>query len=280
MIKNLVFKGGGPKGCLIHCGALGVLDDAKLISNVQNYAGTSAGSIIAGLLACGYSPQDLHDIIYALDFSKFKDSNDPLRFPFKCGLHTGDYFLTFLLDLVKKRKGDGYVTFRDMPWLHVIATNFNTGLEQVFNSVNTPSIPIAFAIRASMSIPIFFDPFPIGDSVYVDGGMINNFPLSLFDQPEKGLYDANTVGISMMDINGLHKRVPFEKTEPVDFALQLFNILESAQTDEEILDNDPRRIICDTQGVSSTDFAPPKEAMLLAGSSGAKNYLALLKMGQ
>lgn len=78
---------------------------------------------------------------------------------------------------MKESKG-----FRD---IYFIGTNISTGFAEVFSYERTPRICIADAVRISMSMPLFFASkrSPRGD-VYVDGGLIDNYPIKLFDRKE------------------------------------------------------------------------------------------------
>ena len=67
--ENLVFSGGGMKG-LAYCGAVEVLEKFGILKNIKRYAGSSAGSIMASLLAIGYTPTELTAEISKIDFSK------------------------------------------------------------------------------------------------------------------------------------------------------------------------------------------------------------------
>ncbi len=85
------------------------------------------------------------------------------------------------------------ITFKDLADLRVCnselfkdllitAVNKTTGQLEIFSANTTPDVEIALACRASASIPIFFEAVKIGESTYVDGGYIDNIPLSYFDQ--------------------------------------------------------------------------------------------------
>ena len=74
MIKNLVFEGGGVKG-IAFIGALNKLNSLNKLKNVNRIAGTSAGSSIAALYACGYNSKELKDIVWNTDFNQFKDDS-------------------------------------------------------------------------------------------------------------------------------------------------------------------------------------------------------------
>src|SRR3989338_7583819 len=67
LYENLVFSGGGIKG-LTHCGAVKYLDEIGVLPKIKKIAGTSAGAIIATLLAVGYTGQELLDFAHSLNF--------------------------------------------------------------------------------------------------------------------------------------------------------------------------------------------------------------------
>ncbi len=76
--ENLVFEGGGPRG-LVYVGALKRMRDKGLLKEVRRVAGTSAGAITATLLAIGYTPDELEDILIESDLAKFLDTKGPLH---------------------------------------------------------------------------------------------------------------------------------------------------------------------------------------------------------
>ncbi len=71
--KNLVFKGGGPKG-LAYIGALKCLNEQGKLSDLQRVAGTSAGAITASLVAIGYPIDQLEALLTRTDLMSFIDS--------------------------------------------------------------------------------------------------------------------------------------------------------------------------------------------------------------
>lgn len=78
-IDNLVFKGGGPKG-IAYLGALAALEEKGMLADVERVAGTSAGAITASLLAVGYSPKELRDLLENKSIMDFLDHSDALKF--------------------------------------------------------------------------------------------------------------------------------------------------------------------------------------------------------
>lgn len=198
--RNLVFEGGGVKG-IAYVGAMKILDEEGILSAIERVGGTSAGAINATLFALGFTNQEQKAILKKLDFKNFMDDcfgviRDTKRFLEKFGWYKGDFFHEWISKHVKNKLGDANATFENLneakkPDLYVYGTNLSTTFGEVFSIEHTPKTRIADAVRISMSIPLFFAAVRNArDDVYVDGGVLNNFPVKLFDRekyinPEK-----------------------------------------------------------------------------------------------
>ena len=222
---DLVFKGGGVKGVAL-AGALAVLEERGF--RTQNVAGTSAGAIVAVLHAAGYSAAELHDILQSLDFVQFMDKAWEDRFPglvgqglsilLDQGIYEGNRFQQWVRELLEAKNKR---TFRDLVHpefaddpryryrCQVIASDV-TGrcflvLPQDASKLGIvpDDLPIDLAVRMSMSIPIFFEPVRIThgttgeEHLIVDGGMLSNFPVWLFDS--EGEPEWPTFGLLLVD---------------------------------------------------------------------------------
>jgi NTE family protein len=190
--KNLVFEGGGVKG-IAYVGAMEVLQQKAILNQIERVGGTSAGAINAVLFALGYSNTETLQILKKLDFNNFLDDSwgylrDSRRLIDDFGWYKGDFFHGWISKLINRKLGSPNVTFRDLreanrPDLYVYGTNLSTRFGEVFSSEHTPSIRIADAVRISMSIPLFFAAFRNArKDIYVDGGVLNNYPIKLFDR--------------------------------------------------------------------------------------------------
>lgn len=191
--RNLVFEGGGVKG-IAYVGAMQVLAQRGHLEGIRRVGGTSAGAINALIYALGYSMQEQRDILDSTDFKAFMDNSfgiirDVKRLTTKFGWNKGDYFSGWIEDLVKKKLGSKNATFKDLkkagkPDLYIIGTNLSTGYAECFSAERHPEMALAKALRISMSIPLFFAAVRHGSrkDVYVDGGVILNYPVKLFDR--------------------------------------------------------------------------------------------------
>lgn len=190
-INNLVFEGGGIKG-IAYAGALKCLEEQGLTKNVHSIAGSSAGAITAGLLAVGYNGKELEDTLVSIDYESIKDTRCCFG---KCwgvlkrfGIFKGNAFEQIYANLLAAKTGDPDITFKQIKKryginLCITATNLNKYKLEYFCTEKTPDMPLKSAVRVSMSVPFLFEvknyPSFNGD-VYVDGGLLNNYPINLF----------------------------------------------------------------------------------------------------
>lgn len=196
LFKNLVFEGGGVKG-IAYAGAMEVLESKGIVQNIKRVGGTSAGAINALLFGLNYSNDDTKEIISSLDFRKFMDDSwgylrDSARLIEKFGWYKGEFFRGWISDLIAQKTGNRESTFKDLHdqsgkmgfrEIYMMGTNLSTRFSEVFSYEHTPRMPVADAVRISMSIPLFFAAVrSTREDVYVDGGVLENFPVKLFDR--------------------------------------------------------------------------------------------------
>lgn len=196
--KNLVFEGGGVKG-IAYIGAIDELRNRGILDDIQRVAGTSAGAINAILVGLNYSKEDIEHILMTLDFTDFMDDSlgivrDTTRLIEEYGWYKGDYFRDWIGEIIKNKTGNTDATFKDLQRakkelgfkdLYFIGTNLSTGYSEVFSHEHTPDMAVADAVRISMSIPIFFAAKRLANKdVYVDGGVLANYPIKIFDRQE------------------------------------------------------------------------------------------------
>ena len=116
--RNLVFEGGGVKG-IAYIGAIQVLQEKGILSDIQRVGGTSAGAINATLFALGFTIAEQRSILKKLDFNNFMDDSwgvirDTDRLINKFGWYKGDFFHEWIARLINKKLGNPNATFRDL----------------------------------------------------------------------------------------------------------------------------------------------------------------------
>lgn len=185
--KNiLVLSGGGIKGfCTL--GAITKLQELEIIDNPEIYCGTSAGSAICLLMLIGYSALDIHEILSELDMNKTVISNVENIFDeIHIGINLCDPII-YVVGHMMKRKGFGVkTTFKNLfektkKKLIVTGVCLNDGTLHYFSHQDTPDMPVLQAIKISISIPIVFKPCEWENKIWVDGGVMNNYPIDLFN---------------------------------------------------------------------------------------------------
>lgn len=284
-IKNLVLEGGGVKG-IAYAGAIEILEKANLLKKLKRVAGTSAGAITATLLSLQYSAKEIAEIVTGLDLTAFEDKLDPLRVVTKYGLYKGEAFLDWIKEKIHKKGFDPKATFKDLHKagckdLYLFATDLSTRELKEFSYEITPNAIVAEAVRSSMSIPLFFEAWKFtnkipDDHIYVDGGVIYNFPLPAFDY--EGEPNQETLGLHLDNLTGKVKPSDLSYDHILGYVKNLFDTMLEAQAID--FEQDPeelsRTIRIDDLGISATDFkinAKQKQKLFDSGKQAALNYL-------
>lgn len=302
---DLVFEGGGVKGIGL-AGALSTLEEREY--NPQNIAGTSAGAITAALLAAGYSAEELREIIITLDYRQFQDRGWEDKMPLierslsmllDLGLYEGNRFMAWMRERLEAK---GVRTFADLVHdefaddpryrsrLQVIASDVTKHELLVLPrdapklGIEPDDLDVALAVRMSMSIPVFFEPVRLvnpktGDvHVIVDGGMLSNYPVWLFDSAAGEVPEWPTFGLLLVEPKPevpIGARLPEPRMTGKGPGAVIDYVKALAQTMMEAHDrlyveqsNYARTIAIPTLGVGTTEFDLSKERALALYDSG------------
>ena len=180
---TLVMSGGSINGIII-LGSLQYLKDKNLINNIKNYIGTSIGAVLAYLLIIGYTPVEI--IVYLCThyqiFEKLKCFN-------LVNASRGEGAVSFssISDELEKMTIDKVGKVMNMLDLesrfgkNFVCVTYNTTKSQAeyLSGENTPDLPCLTALRMTCNLPLVFETYKYGDSFYIDGGLVNNFPLDV-----------------------------------------------------------------------------------------------------
>ena len=277
-IENLVFKGGGVLG-IAYAGAIETLEEKGILKNIKRVAGTSAGSIIATLVALKFNSKEIKSILNSTDFKDFEDDGDLTRIVSTYGIYKGDFFLKWLKRLIKKKTGSEDTTFGDLSNknfldLRVFATDLTNVELKEFSNKSTPNVIIAEAVRASMSIPLIFVAWKFtnnvpDDHLYVDGGLLCNYPISAFERLD------NTLGFFLkieeesnpLDHNNMMKYI--ERLLTTVMQSQAINFLSNS-------DQVKASVFINSLGISSTNFKLTNEEKTKLFNEGKKSVLSYL----
>jgi len=179
--KHLVFCGGGTR-CLVFLQTLLELENRGQLINVQSYWGTSAGALLAALLALHKSVAAVKKAMFSADYVKFRDIDvsNLLNITSTWGMDSGESLIGELERLFEGlRPGSKHILLRDLSGLNIVVADLNTHASVVCNSNSYPDLRVIDAVRASMSLPIFFKPYVYNGHYWVDGGVRANFPWDL-----------------------------------------------------------------------------------------------------
>lgn len=201
---NLVFEGGGIRG-IAYAGVLKVLENSGIIKDIEKVGGTSAGAITALMISLGYSSDVIYEIISETKFQKFNDGEFIFfgglsRLSEKYGWYKGNKFTHWLEKIIEAKTGDAEITLaalqqKNFKQLYVTGTCLNKQKLLVFSAETYPQMKVKDAVRISMSVPLYFEAVFIDSvgkvykknkkdknlDIVVDGGILGNFPIFLFD---------------------------------------------------------------------------------------------------
>lgn len=285
-----VFSGGGIKGFAL-AGAYEEIERKGL--RFERVAGTSAGSILAAFVAAGYSSEEIYRLLDELDLSKMLDARKSiipsqlakwLFLYWKLGLFKGNELENWLKEKLAVK---GLRTFSDLPpkVLRVIASDLTNGrmivlpddLEQY--GISPGGFSIAKAIRMSCSIPYFFEPVRLrstgGTNIIVDGGVLSNFPMWLFDQ-ENAPRVRPVLGIKLSPSEYEHKK--HQINNAIQLFAALFETMKDAHDSRYISKKHAKDIIfIPAEGVFSLEFQLTEERKREIFNMGKEYALKFLK---
>ncbi|MCY6483173.1 patatin-like phospholipase family protein [Clostridium aestuarii] len=288
---NAVFQGGGIRGI----GFVGALSCFQKNGYTWNQtAGTSAGALIAALIAAGYTTKEIEKIMVETDFLKFLDKSTIQRIPIlgnllgvfkEKGIYSGEYFEKWAKKLLSKK---GIVKFNDVSEngesrLKIIAADITKKKTLILPDslveygIDPMEFEIATALRMSISIPFYFKPVKFeyegGTSYIVDGGVCWNYPLTIFDV--EGIPEIPTVGFKF--INSINDYTGVWKTDIMSFLFDIAGTV-AARDDLEKLDKKDmeRTVFISADNVEVTEFNISKQKSIKLFKSGyrsARNFL-------
>lgn len=317
---DLVLEGGGVKGIGL-VGAVITLSDAGW--TFPRVAGTSAGAICAALVAslqrAGRPMADLNTIMATIEYRDFMQGDWAERHLGKVGeighlaLHGGMYDDDYLLEwLGGALESIGITTFGQLRIdddpdtalppaaryslvVHTADITRNKLVRLPWDypeyGVTVDTTRIVDAVRASMSIPLFFNPvrfdapahndgiddYAAGPVTWVDGGLLSNFPVEVFDRSDGQPSRWPTIGIKLSAASA----TAVVKHDPKDAFAEAVACMRTALDNAGRFYVTPERakrtIFVDSFDLSATDFGltPAAQQRLFAsGAKAARSYLA------
>lgn len=310
-VKNLVLEGGGVRG-IAYIGAIEVLENKNILKDIENIAGTSVGAISAGLLACGYSSEELKNEIVQLNIRKFNDGKGIFiggshRMVKQFGWYRGNRLERWIDRLIEVKTGVKRLTFKQLSELskqdkkfknlYVTATNLSKQESITLSYANFPDMPVSTAIRISASIPLYFTAVFLDENggvvrkpkkgdkveVLVDGGFISNYPIHVFDDRYQ---KKETIGLRLereeqiaLDTICSNELAEYEIINFRDYIGAFYNLVIENLNRSEMTDEDwERTISISTCGIGPKIKKMPEEdvsALIEAGRRATLSYLGV-----
>ncbi|AIF43456.1 patatin-like phospholipase family protein [Virgibacillus sp. SK37] len=257
MEVDAVFSGGGIKA-FAFLGALESMENKGL--EIRRCAGTSAGAIVASFIAAGYTNKEIFKLISNLELTQFFDPPVITKiFPlskwfyiyFKLGINKGDKLEKWLYTHLANKN---VYTFKDIPLenLKIVVSDISLGklvvipddLKRIYD-INPDHFPISKAVRMSAGFPYFFMPKRIQnkttrESLIVDGGLLSNFPLWIFEK-ERDLNHRPILGIKLEESNKQLESSSIDNA--IDMFYGLFSTMKQAHDTRYITKSEKNNII-------------------------------------
>lgn len=284
MKANLVCKGGGIKGIAL-VGAISCLEERGY--EWENLAGTSAGAIITSLLAVGYNSNEIKNILYDINYENFKDKNrlqyipligDFLSVFIHKGIYSGNCIENFLHEKFKAKNKTKFkdISVNGKSKLKMIAVDVTRGKllilpdDLVDYGIDPMEFEISKAVRMSLSIPLYYYPVKIKTKdrccFIVDGGLLSNFPIWVFDTDSCTCSTIPTFGLNL---SGEAKVILPKCQNSISYLLSVIHTSLSTNEDVYFKEKDALRIInIPTLNISTTDFDLSKTDMSNLYNSG------------
>lgn len=279
-----VFQGGGIKG-IAFVGAVYGLEERG--AKWERLAGTSAGAIIASLLAVGYTGRELKSIMMDLNYKKLLDKSGVSRLPIagstlsillKKGIYDGDYIEDWLESLLEKKGKNKFkhISKNGESRLKIIASDITNKKMLILPEdikeygIDPMEFSIAKAVRMSIGIPFYFKPIIINNkdrnAYIVDGGLLSNFPIWIFDV--KGNPRWPTFGFKFSE-------KPMKKEPKIygvmGFIKEIIEAMVNNYDEMYLSDKDRVRTInISTLGVKTTEFNISRQKSLELFNEGYK----------
>ncbi|HSO58756.1 MAG TPA: patatin-like phospholipase family protein [Paenisporosarcina sp.] len=290
MLIDGVFSGGGLKDFAL-VGAYQELE--KKGFRFHRVAGTSAGAILACFIAAGYTGKEIEAMLNDQDFQTLLDPRkNILPLPimkwvllyWRMGLYQGNALEKWFME---KLSAKGVYTFGDLPEgkLKIIASDLTNGKMLVLPDdlsqygISADTFSLARALRMSCGIPFFFEPVKlkvgIEETIVVDGGVLSNFPMWMFDEPD-GNRQRPVLGLK---ISRGHKDSPAHIiNNGLNLFEALFSTMQNAHDEKYISRKHEKDIIfIPVDHTSATQFNLSQETKAALMENGRRSTIQFLK---
>ncbi|GAA2348154.1 patatin-like phospholipase family protein [Streptomyces kunmingensis] len=323
---DLVLEGGGARGLGTAGAVIRLLEEGYTFPRA---AGTSVGAIAAAFVAAGLDAAELRQVMEDLDMKKIPDRStmgvpllrtgvpllsEGVSLLRRRGAYRGDWIHAWIRDVLVQHRVETFADLRredpgdsaDLPDTHkyklvVTATDVTRGRllrlpwDYHLYGLNADDMHVADAVRMSLSIPCYFEPCVLPNmktgraSVIVDGGVLSNFPVDIFDRIDGHKARWETVGVRILpDLpEAIAELFPLPTVKLFPLLQHLQHVVTTAVVgnDQSQLDRPEikaRTIAVNLPKLGVTDFRLSREARQAAVQQGwkaADNHLRVADPG-
>jgi NTE family protein len=271
MRADAVFEGGGVRGIAL-VGALAAAEEAGY-TNWVNVAGASVGAVLAALRQVGFGGPGLGLLLAGGLYSLLPLEHWLTKALSRKGFDTfGDRVLP---DAEARYRHRLQVITSDLAREAMVVLPRDAGVY----GIEPDAMPVARAVLMSACIPLYFRPVRWRGGVFVDGGLLSNFPVWLFDAP--GAPRWPTFGFHFQDAPTAQP--PRPPRWPWDIALASIGAMLGNQNARQVPGSDVARVIeVPTLGISPTDFnlsRAQRTALYRAGYESGARFFASWDFG-
>jgi NTE family protein len=277
-IHTLVLSGGGMKG-IAYAGVFKYIEEIQekkkfyknLEINIKTLCCISVGSIIGLLHVLKYTSKEIEEEIVLKNFKTLKDI-DTINLFENFGIDTGKNIMVWVESQLLKKNLNSKITFRELYiWnnidFQIGVTNLSKQELEIHNHINTPNIPVLDSIRMSISLPFFFKSVKANNCIYVDGAVMNNYPIRLFSNLD------GVLGCNLLSAN----KNQGELTEINTFDTYIYSLISclwngSISLSKEELE---KTIVIQTNEKTTLNFLlnkKEKRKLILLGYSSTEKY--------
>ena len=189
--RCLVLSSGGIRG-LAFVGALLELKKRNLLKYVNEIIGVSIGSLFGLGLCLKYSIEEMYMLGSNMDFTLLMNIDPDIAFEYfeKFGIDDGSQLRKFVSSILKAKGYDINITFQELYektnyYFRCFATDLNNCTYKEFSYKQTPNEQVMFGVVSSMTIPCFYIPQIKDNILYVDGAVLNSYPIEYVSEENK-----------------------------------------------------------------------------------------------
>jgi NTE family protein len=267
-LKNiLVMAGGGMKGIYL-IGCLKYIEEKNLLKNITTYAGTSIGGIISFMLNIDYSVDEIYKFSKSFDFSRSTDINiSTIMNTYSFSTH--DNFDKVIINIMRLKNIDPSITLIELykktkKKLILTTVCLDTKSVEYLSYEIYPELPVITALKMTSSVPLLFPFVKYNNKKYVDGGILDNFPISIFENQLE-----NVIGLN------IYYEISADHNSLFDYILLIFGIFYLSKSDKYCSDK-YKKSVFNFKSLNNNTFnfeltSDKKKEMYYEGYNNIKN---------